>query len=150
MNLENARSWLGWMVLPLRRYAQFTGRSGRREFWFYSLFLVLGYLAILGAAIVAEVAADYQNAGAIVGWTVFGGWTLFFAVNFVPGLALTTRRLHDMGLSGALLIVIFAGLAFLNVLAWLAYMVWMSLPPQRGENRHGPPLGERDVAAVFS
>lgn len=137
------------MILPLRRYAQFTGRSGRREFWLYALFLALGYLAVFCAAIVVALVVDEANADQIIGWVVMGGWGLFFAINFVPGLALTTRRLHDLGLSGALLIVIFAGLAFLNVIGWLGYMVWMSLPSKQSENRHGPPLGEGDLARVF-
>ena len=149
MTIYGIRGWFGSMVLPLRRYAQFKGRSGRREFWLYSLFLTLGYAAIMCAAVVVAMAADEENADTLIGWTVLAGWGLFFAVNFIPGIALTTRRLHDMGLSGALLIVIFAGLASLNVLGWLAYMVWMSLPPQHGANRHGLPPGQGDVAEVF-
>ncbi len=143
-------NWLGWMILPLRRYAQFTGRSGRREFWFYCLFLMLGYLAIFAVTVVGILAFEDTMADDLIGLVLIGGWGLFFAVNFVPGIALTTRRLHDMGLSGALLIVIFFGVAILNAIGWIAYMVWMSLPSQQGSNRHGLPIGEGDVAQVFS
>ena len=147
MDAPHAQSWLGWMVLPLRRYARFKGRSGRREFWFYSLFLGLGYLAIVVLAFAIAIA--WPESETLIGSVFIGGWTLFFAANFVPGLALTTRRLHDMGLSGALLIVIFAALAILNVVGWLGYLVWMSLPGQRQENRHGLPIGHHDVSEVF-
>lgn len=138
------------MILPLRRYARFSGRSGRREFWFYSLFLALGYLAIFCAAIAGAIAFDEANADEILGWMLLGGGGLFFAANFVPGLALTTRRLHDMGLSGAMLIVILAGLMVLNLIGWIGYFIWMSLPPQRQANRHGIPIDQDDVAQVFS
>jgi uncharacterized membrane protein YhaH (DUF805 family) len=141
-------NWLGWMIRPLRRYADFRGRSGRPEFWWYSLFLFVGYLAIFAAGVgVAIIAPDADFAIALI---LIGGWLGFFAVNFVPGLALTTRRLHDMGVSGALLIAIFFGLIFLNVIAWVGYLVWMSLPPQRHENRYGPPLDADTVADVFA
>ena len=147
MSTPLPQSWLGWMLLPLRQYAQFRGRSGRREFWWYSAFLALGYLSIFAFGMILSDAADEEDVSVVV-W--FGGWTLFFLANFVPGLALTTRRLHDMNLSGALLIAIFAGLLILNFLGWLGYLLWMSLPGQRVENRHGPPLGEQDIAGVFS
>jgi uncharacterized membrane protein YhaH (DUF805 family) len=136
----------GWMIRPLRRYADFRGRSDRREFWWYCLFLVLGYLAIgvVGFALAMAEASDE-----LVGFGIVGGWTLFFLANFIPGLALTTRRLHDLGMSGALLIVVFAALFILNMIGWLAYLVVMSLPGQAKTNRWGPPLGVRDVAEVF-
>lgn len=147
--LPDNRNVLAWMVLPLRRYAQFIGRSGRREFWFYSLFLVLGYLAIFCLTLVAAIVRS-DPADDFVGWMIVGGWGLFFLANFVPGLALTVRRLHDMNLSGVLLVAICAALLFLNVLGWIAYLVVMSLPPRPGPNRHGPPVQDKDMAEVFA
>jgi uncharacterized membrane protein YhaH (DUF805 family) len=141
-------NWLGWMVRPLRRYADFRGRSGRREFWWYSLFLFTGYMAILAITIGTTIAAP--DSDVLIGSLLIGGWGFFFAMNFIPGLALTTRRLHDIGMSGAFLIAIFGGLLFLNVIAWIGYLVWMSFPSQRSENRYGPPLDEQAVADVFS
>ena len=77
------------------------------------------FCAAVTVMVVGEGAVDEE----VVVWTMMGGWLLFFAANFVPGIALTTRRLHDMGISGALLIAIFGRLAVLNVLGWIAYMV---------------------------
>ena len=35
-----------WMLLPLKRYAEFSGRSRRKEFWmFWLLTLILGFIA---------------------------------------------------------------------------------------------------------
>jgi uncharacterized membrane protein YhaH (DUF805 family) len=136
------------MILPLRRYAQFYGRSGRREFWFYSLFLVVGYTAIL--AIDVAVALFRPEMDFLIGSVLFAGWGIFFLINFVPGLALTTRRLHDLNLSGTWTAAAVAAVLFFNALGWLAYMVVMSLPPKSGPNRHGPPVGEDEIAAIFS
>lgn len=143
------RTWLGWMVLPLRRYVRLSGRSGRREFWFYCLFLFLGYAAVFAVAIAGAVAAGGANEDD-AGYAAVAGFGLFFLVNFLPGLALTVRRLHDMGLSGALLVVIVLLLGVLGPFGFLGYFVWMSLPGQKGANRHGMPVGHQDVTEVFS
>ncbi|MFN6934659.1 MAG: DUF805 domain-containing protein [Tsuneonella sp.] len=139
-------TWRDLMVRPLRRYADFRGRSGRREFWWYCLFLALGYGAI---SIVVLVAAAAQFPEGIIGGTAVLGYSLFFLFNLIPGLALTTRRLHDLGLSGVLLLVIFGVMLFFNVIGWIGYLIVMSLPGQVTANRWGPPLGVQDVADVF-
>ena len=30
-----------WMLMPLRRYADFSGRSRRKEYWMFTLFILL-------------------------------------------------------------------------------------------------------------
>ena len=37
---------MDWMLLPLRRYAEFTGRSRRREYWMYTLLVVLAAIGL--------------------------------------------------------------------------------------------------------
>ena len=144
LGLPSRREWWKWSVVPLRRYATFEGRSTPLEFWMYSLFLFGGYLAIflLGAALTPLGEAP-------VGVVIVGGWTLFFLANFVPGLALTARRLHDLGLSGHLLWAIVVALLFLSLLAWFGYLVVMSVPGNKAENRFGPPVHPENIAGVF-
>ena len=134
------------MIRPLRRYADFRGRSGRREFWWYTLFLALGYLAIAGIGVGISIAGLDEDTLSLA---MMVGWGLFFLLNFIPGIALTTRRLHDLGQSGVLLVVIVVVLLITNVLGWLGYLVVMSLPGQATTNRWGPPLGASGVAEVF-
>ena len=135
------------MVLPYRRYAQFGGRSGRREFWWYSLLLFLSYLAASGI-LVACVAIGAEDATVgIAAISSFGG---VFLLNFIPGLALTSRRLHDIGLPGWLAIAAIFAVVFLSIIGWIGYMIVMSLPPKNGENQYGPPVYGEDVADVFA
>jgi uncharacterized membrane protein YhaH (DUF805 family) len=148
MDASDPETWRGSMIGPLRRYADFRGRSGRREFWWFSLFLVLGYLAILAVSVaVAIVAPEAEDA---IGFTVIGGWGLFFLGTFIPGLALTARRLHDLGLSGVLTVVAYFVILVTGGLGWFAYLIVMSLPGQRRDNRWGPPAGRRNLADVFA
>lgn len=133
------------MVVPLRRYARFEGRSAPLEFWMYSLFLVCGYLAIFALGAALTPLGDGP-----VGIVIGAGWVLFFVANFVPGLALTARRLHDLGLSGHWIWAFYGAFFILNMLAWLGYFVVMSLPGNKAENRFGPPIYGEDIARVFS
>ncbi|HXD04198.1 MAG TPA: DUF805 domain-containing protein, partial [Novosphingobium sp.] len=49
-----------WMLMPLRRYAEFSGRSRRKEFWMFVLFMMLVYAAcgvlMLGGGLGASLA----------------------------------------------------------------------------------------------
>lgn len=42
-----------WMIMPLKRYAEFSGRSRRKEYWMFVLFqiLVLIPIAFIGIAL---------------------------------------------------------------------------------------------------
>lgn len=66
-----------------RKYADFKGRAGRSEYWWFFLFFMLALFAI-GIAVFRGV-------------TVAG---LLFWVVFIPFLAVTARRLHDINRSG--------------------------------------------------
>ena len=68
------------LKLYFRRYADFKGRSRRSEYWWATL-----AIGIIGA-LISEVLED-------VSWI----WSL---VTFVPTLAISVRRLHDIGRSG--------------------------------------------------
>lgn len=140
----------GWMTLPLRRYAQFQGRSCRREFWFYSLFLTIGHFVCFALVIAATfggaATGDFGWIFMLLAW-IF--WGAFFFGNFIPGLAVSARRFHDLDLSGAMLIVVYFGMMILSIFAWIAYLVVMALPPHPHPNRYGPPVGEDLTANIF-
>ncbi len=139
-------SVISWMVLPLRRYAEFTGRSGRREFWWYSLFLALAYTAIL--LLGAGLATAFES-GRAAGITALASFALFLGT-FIPGLALTVRRFHDLGVSGHMTWLVYGGMIFFSILAWFAYLVVMALPGKPVFNSYGPPVYGEDLAGVFT
>ena len=94
-----------WKTVVLERYAEFSGRAGRAEYWWYFLANVLLYLALFILASVAEV---FQ-------------FVYFIAVIalIVPTIAVGVRRLHDTGRSGwwyLIIVVPFVGGIVLLVL----------------------------------
>ncbi|MGV2496973.1 DUF805 domain-containing protein [Pelagerythrobacter aerophilus] len=148
--LPTRGQWWKWAVVPLRRYARFDGRSAPLEFWMYSLFLLAGYLTIFMIGVALALIGNSAFVGEKIGMIVAGCWGIFFLGNFVPGLSLTARRLHDLGFSGHWVWAVCGALIVLNLIAWLAYLVVMSIPGQRAENRFGPPVYGKDIAGVFS
>jgi uncharacterized membrane protein YhaH (DUF805 family) len=93
-----------------KKYATFTGRASRSEFWWVQLFflLVLTILGvgtgILGAATrSADSARNEPGPGALI-----LGIPLILVVLaiIVPGIALHVRRLHDANFSGLLYLII--------------------------------------------
>ena len=74
---------MGNYLLPLQNYFVFNGRSGRAEFWTFTLVNVLINMIIL-----KSVGPENQIA------------YLFPLIIAIPSLALAVRRLHDIGKSG--------------------------------------------------
>ena len=77
------------------KYATFSGRASRSEFWYFCLFLVILDVSteILDAALAGESFWSYDE--------FFGPITsIFYLVTFLPGLALSFRRLQDINKSG--------------------------------------------------
>ena len=105
----------------LRKYAVFAGRAPRPEFWWW----VLAYLAA------STVAAIFDAAAFGHGNAMFAA-LLSLAV-FLPNLAVTARRLHDIGKSGW-----WALLWLIPVIGQLVLIFWWAQKGEAGLNRFGP------------
>lgn len=99
-----------------KKYATFTGRASRSEYWWVVLFL--GLINIVFSIIFAvaggsmTMAADGSvptPSGAAIAVIVI--WSLFALAVLVPGIAVTIRRLHDGNFSGWFYLLTFVGLS---------------------------------------
>jgi uncharacterized membrane protein YhaH (DUF805 family) len=86
------------------KYATFSGRASRSEYWWWMLidlviWIVLGILARLGGAGVTDASGAMTGPNGL-GIVVSIVIVLFALATIVPSLALTVRRLHDANLSG--------------------------------------------------
>lgn len=75
-----------------RQYIRFSGRATRPEFWWWMLFIILANI-VLG--IIDRI---IERATGVEDLTVLG--IIFGLATLLPGLAVTARRLHDIGKSG--------------------------------------------------
>lgn len=103
--MENL-SPIGWALRPFKRYAEFSGRSSRAEFWWFFLALFLVYMVVwfvFVGAIASTIMANQGNPsvgmfGALgIGGILFG---LVWLALIIPSIAVQVRRLHDTNRSG--------------------------------------------------
>ena len=156
-----------WAKRPIQKYADFSGRAPRAEYWWYTL-------AIVVAAIVIGLVEGMLGLSGAVG--TYGPISLIFMLALlVPGLAVTARRLHDTNRSGwwmliavvpyalmAILAVMAAGagsmaglagaglVGILALIGAIVLLVFMVLPGTRGTNNYGPDPYGADVEQVFA
>jgi len=117
---------MNWFVAVLKKYAVFSGRARRKEYWMFTL------IYILIAVVVGLLDGMLGSAG------ILGG-VLGLAL-LVPSIAVTVRRLHDTDRSGWWVLI-----AFVPFVGWLVLLVFMVLAGTPGSNQYGEdPLGEAE------
>lgn len=114
---------MNWYLEVLRKYAVFSGRARRKEYWMFFLFNLIIYF-VLG--IIGEIVriAPQINGGELASIYALGV--------LIPGIAVGVRRLHDTNRSGWWLLINFAPLIGTVVL-----IVFMVQDGQTGDNRYG-------------
>ena len=107
------------------KYADFSGRALRSEFWFFCLFGLLGGIitAIIDVMVLGYSAESY------------GPINLIFTVAIIlPSIAVTTRRLHDMNKSG------WWQLIELTIIGILLIIIWCATEGENKKNKYGSPF----------
>jgi uncharacterized membrane protein YhaH (DUF805 family) len=107
-----------WKQVVLERYAQFTGRARRAEYWWFSLAtLIVGVvLSVLGAVSSIFLILYYVYALAVL----------------IPSLAVGVRRLHDTDRSGWWLLI-----ALIPLIGAIVLIVFLATDSTRGTNQYG-------------
>ncbi|MDR1613769.1 MAG: DUF805 domain-containing protein [Planctomycetota bacterium] len=100
------------------KYAAFDGRARRKEYWMYVLF----------NAIAAVAAMIIDN---IIGFPFF--YILYGLAVLVPSIAISVRRLHDIGKSGWWIII-----ALVPLVGVVILFVFSVMEGQKGQNQYGP------------
>ena len=156
-----------------RKYDQFGGRAGRREFWLFMLVHVILLAATRVLDFVVPLSeSEWYESGPI--------YPIYWLIAIVPVLALVSRRLHDTGRSGwyqalvaawvptvafggaaadfvrdgtdavsvvlAMFALVFLGAALVGT---LMLFIFALLPGEGTENRYGLPAESPDRPAVF-
>ena len=114
-----------------KNYANFNGRARRSEFWFFALFNLIIYLA---ASVINCLIAGSSDTTSIIGII----YLLYSLATILPSLAVSWRRLHDIGKSGAYILFI-----LIPLVGWIFLLAWFVKDSDMGENRFGPnPKGQ--------
>jgi uncharacterized membrane protein YhaH (DUF805 family) len=118
---ENPRETImHWYLEVVRKYALFTGRARRSEYWYFLLFnLIVAFVLTFADSAVRK----------IFGFGLF--YPIYALAVLVPSIAVSIRRLHDTDRSGWWLLLAFVPLVGL-VLIW-----FMAQEGNAGTNRYG-------------
>jgi len=114
-----------WYFDVLRKYATFSGRARRKEYWLFGLIhaLIIGLLLALGGV---TGAASAQR-----GVVLFTG--LYILAMLVPNIAVTVRRLHDTDHSAWWLLI-----GAVPLIGGIVFLVLMARDGDPGQNKYGP------------
>jgi len=107
-------------LVVFERYAQFTGRAGRAEYWWF-------FLANLIVSVLFNALGRATALFALIG-------LLYSLALLIPGIAVAIRRLHDTGRSGWWLLI-----SLVPIVGIIVLIVFLATEGDPGANEYGPP-----------
>ncbi|MCG2838476.1 DUF805 domain-containing protein [Photobacterium sp. WH77] len=115
---------MNWYLYALRKYAVFSGRAQRQEYWYFFLINLVVTLAL-------GIADNLLNTpGAGEGTGLLGG--VYSLAVLIPSVAVGVRRLHDIGKSGWWML-----LSLIPVLGFVILLFFFARAGQPGPNEYG-------------
>lgn len=109
---------MNWFVEVLKKYAVFSGRARRKEYWMFTLF----------ASIISIVLT-------IVDFALFGSQVLsliFSVAILLPALGVAVRRLHDTSRSGWWILI-----SLIPLIGFIVMLVFLCADGVTGQNKYG-------------
>lgn len=123
---------MNYYLSVLKNYATFTGRARRSEYWYFVLFnIIFCVIAMFLDQMLGTTFTINSGAGAMV--LPYGYiYVLYALIVFLPGLAVTVRRMHDIGKSGWFILV--SAIPIAGAIWLLILLCTDSIP---GKNKYG-------------
>jgi uncharacterized membrane protein YhaH (DUF805 family) len=116
---------MNWYLDVYKKYADFTGRARRSEYWYFFLFYTIAYIVL---SIIDASIGTYSVQSSI---GLLGG--LYMLASLIPSVAVGIRRLHDTGRSGWWLLI--GLIPLIGAIVIIVFFVQDSAP---GANQYGP------------
>ena len=141
---------MDWMLMPYRRYAEFAGRSQRKEYWMFVLFqiivMIVPYILLFaGAPAVDPMTGETMGSPGVLFYLAFIIIIVFALVTIIPSIAVIVRRLHDTDHSGW-----WYWIQLIPLVGPIIMLVFLCSDGTPGPNRFGPDPKGRSDAEVFS
>ena len=117
---------MNWYLEALTKYADFSGRARRQEYWMFSLINVIISFAVgFAAGLVGGMLGLGQNAVTAIA-------LIYSAAVFIPSMAVWVRRLHDTGRSGWWSLII-----LVPIIGAVMLLLWAVQDSEPGTNAYG-------------
>ena len=107
------------------KFAIFSGRASRSEFWWFFLFGILG--SIIASIIDVMIFGYSIEASGPIYW-------IFTIVLLLPSLAVGARRLHDIDKTG------WWQLLWITIIGGIVVIIWQATMGEKKKNRYGAPI----------
>ena len=115
---------MNWFIAALIKYATFSGRSQRSEYWYFILFY---FLIISVLALIDSMTGSFNMKSG------YGLLTALFSLAMlIPSIAVGVRRLHDTDRSGWWML-----LAIIPLIGSIVLFIFFVQDSQASENRFG-------------
>lgn len=115
---------MSWYLAVLKKYAVFSGRAQRKEYWMFFLFNII--IAILLGIIEVVIGISPDADESILA-------NIYSLAILLPSLAVSVRRLHDIGRSGWWLLI-----GLIPLIGAIVLLVFAVQDGQPGPNQYGP------------
>lgn len=134
-----------WMLMPYRRYFEFSGRSRRKEYWLFALFnflVYIGFMLVLMALGSGMQYGEMASMGPLASVVLIAMFAWGIAT-IIPSLSVTFRRLHDTDRSAWWILI-----GFVPIIGGLVLLYFYLIEGTRGPNRFGPDPKEGEARGV--
>ncbi len=115
-----------WMLMAWHKFADFSGRARRKEYWMFQLGVVIAYIAIVVLTMLLGAISE------TLAYLGVAAYSLLALAAIVPSIAVGVRRLQDQDKSGWLMLLA------LVPIANIVLLVFMCLEGTAGPNQYGP------------
>ena len=115
---------MSWFFGVYKKYAVFSGRARRKEYWFFSLFLAIAYVLLMIVDGITGTLDPMSGLGLTTG--------IFTLGSILPSIAVSVRRLHDTDRSGWWILI-----QLIPLIGGIVLLVFFCLDSSPGQNRFG-------------
>ena len=131
LHLFSRRYSIYWYLQVLKKYLIFSGRSRRNEFW---MFQACNVLATIIVPIVSVNLVSMMGGNLEIILIAYGSSMGIYSLGIIiPSLAVSVRRLHDVGRSGWWLLI-----GLVPIVGWALTLIWYVSDSDAEENKYGP------------
>ena len=115
---------MNWYLKVLKQYSDFSGRARRKEYWMFVLF------NLIISVVLSFVDSAIGSSSAESGMGILG--SIYALAIFLPGLAVTVRRLHDTNRSGWWVLI-----GLIPIIGAIVLIVFLVFDSNPGQNQYG-------------
>jgi uncharacterized membrane protein YhaH (DUF805 family) len=114
---------MSWYLQVLKKYAVFSGRARRKEYWYFFLFNI----------IISFVLGFIEGIAGITPENVSVLASLYGLAVLLPGIGVSIRRLHDTGRSGWWLLI-----GLIPLIGTIILIIYFVSDSEAETNEYGP------------